>query len=530
MDRGVISPSLMNPDWEDLAKFTFNPDFDLGMRDFLPYPTLPSVLEDGSATNGSSGIAAASSLDADTRQAAEIPRKRLKLSLHHSVPAPLKDATNQPAIANRFADPVTSPERERAAKGVIPAKTESSTQWAVRTFNSWALNRSFVAPTEAVPTDLLESQDPQLICKWLCRFALEARKSIGSPYPPASLRSLVCGLNRVLQRNKAPFSVMDKADYRFHDLQKTLDSVSSDLHRQGVGAVKQSAKVIDPKDEDIFWQKGLLGYSSPKILQRTVFFYTGLHFVLRGVQEQYDLVPSQFTREPQDLSVYNSSVYYEYIEFVSKNNQHRFKDINMKSKKVRAYAIPGNERCIVKLLDTYLPLLPPNSPHFYMRALERFPSDPNKFCMANQRVGVNMLKNILSKLSEKAGLEAHYTNHSLRATAITRMFNAGIPEKVIAENSGHRSTKALRCYERTSDEQQQAAARVINSPSCDPHAFQPDKEIRGASTELKPSLASSCDALPECKPAVSASNEPFVQPLGGFSGNFNNCTINISMK
>ena len=97
-------------------------------------------------------------------------------------------------------------------------------------------------------------------------------------------------------------------------------------------------------------------------------------------------------------------VYYEYIEFVSKNNQHHFKDINMESKKVHAYAIPGNECCIVKVLDTYLPLLPPNALHFYMRALERFPCDPNKFCVTNQRVGINMLKNILSELSEKAGL------------------------------------------------------------------------------------------------------------------------------
>ena len=55
----------------------------------------------------------------------------------------------------------------------------------------------------------------------------------------------------------------------------------------------------------------------------------------------------------------------------------------------------------MKLLDTYSSLLPPNSPHFYMCALEKFPSDPKK-CMTNQRVGINMLKNILSDLSEKA--------------------------------------------------------------------------------------------------------------------------------
>ena len=152
-----------------------------------------------------------------------------------------------------------------------------------------------------------------------------------------------------------------------------------------------------------------------------------------------------------------------------------------------------------------------------MRALEKFPSDPKKCCMTNQRVGINMLKNILSELSEKAGLETHYTNHSLRATAITRMFNSGIPEKVIAENSGHRSTKALRCYE------QQTATRVINCPS-NTNATEPVKE---ASSEFIPSVASSTS---ESKPLIGASGEPSVQSLGGFSGNFTNCTINISLK
>ena len=85
-----------------------------------------------------------------------------------------------------------------------------------------------------------------------------------------------------------------------------------------------------------------------------------------------------------------------------------------------------------------------------MHALEKFPSDTKKCYMTNQHVGINMLKNILSELLEKAGLETRYTNHSLRATAITQMFNSGIPEKIITENFGHRSTKALRCYERTS--------------------------------------------------------------------------------
>lgn len=114
---------------------------------------------------------------------------------------------------------------------------------------------------------------------------------------------MLSGLNRTLQSNNAPFSIIDKHDIRFRELFNTLDLVSSTLHREGVGAVKKSACIIEVEHENLFWEKKLLGYSTPRTLQRAVFFYVGLHFALRGVQEQYDLVPRQLARFPPDASV-----------------------------------------------------------------------------------------------------------------------------------------------------------------------------------------------------------------------------------
>ena len=85
---------------------------------------------------------------------------------------------------------------------------------------------------------------------------------------------------------------MDKCDAQFRPLLKTLESLSSELHRSGIGVAKNNAKVIEVEHENLFWEKGLLGISTPKVLQRTVFFYVGLNFVLKGIQERYDLVPS----------------------------------------------------------------------------------------------------------------------------------------------------------------------------------------------------------------------------------------------
>ena len=79
-------------------------------------------------------------------------------------------------------------------------------------------------------------------------------------------------------------------------------------------------------------------------------------------------------------------------------------------------------------------------------------------------VGINKLKEIIPQLFLESGLEVRYTNHSLRVTAMTRMFNSGVPEKIIGEKSGHRSLEALRCYEHTSKELERSAGDIIVNP------------------------------------------------------------------
>ena len=109
-----------------------------------------------------------------------------------------------------------------------------------------------------------------------------------------------------------------------------------------------------------------------------------------------------------------------------------------KTKLQSGFSLPGNNRCIVKLLDKYLSLLPPENTPVH-ESKEKFTVDVSVSSFTNQRVGINSILNILSELSKKSGISVRYTNHSLQATAITRMFNAVVEEKIIAEKSGHRS-------------------------------------------------------------------------------------------
>jgi len=79
---------------------------------------------------------------------------------------------------------------------------------------------------------------------------------------------------------------------------------------------------------------------------------------------------------------------------------------------------------------------------------------------ADVRVGVNTISKVVKTLCGKAGLDGFYTNHSLRATSATRMYEADLPEQLICEKTGHRSD-AVRTYKRTGRAQEQAASDAV---------------------------------------------------------------------
>ena len=67
---------------------------------------------------------------------------------------------------------------------------------------------------------------------------------------------------------------------------------------------------------------------------------------------------------------------------------------------------------------------------------------------------------ILLQLVSTIGIEGK-TNHSLRATEATVLFQANVPEKIIQERTGHRNLKSLRQYERTTLEQHQEVSMIV---------------------------------------------------------------------
>ena len=74
---------------------------------------------------------------------------------------------------------------------------------------------------------------------------------------------------------------------------------------------------------------------------------------------------------------------------------------------------------------------------------------------------------MMIKISEKGQLETRYTNHSLRATSTSRLFENEVPEKIIQAKTGHRSLAGLRAYENVSVDQHRNVTKILQSSQVD---------------------------------------------------------------
>ena len=79
---------------------------------------------------------------------------------------------------------------------------------------------------------------------------------------------------------------------QFHALYGACKVVLRLLHQSGVGADVKHSAMISVEEEDELWSSGAINQE----LQRSVFYYVGKIFCIRGGDKQRNLRPSQFAR------------------------------------------------------------------------------------------------------------------------------------------------------------------------------------------------------------------------------------------
>ena len=107
----------------------------------------------------------------------------------------------------------------------------------------------------------------------------------------------------------------------------------------------------------------------------------------------------------------------------------------------------------------------PECPSFFQYPSESWEKHPDRW-FDRKPLGKNTLGNMMVTISAKAGLPVVYTNHCIRATAITKLAHAGVQHNEIVSITGHKSVESLRQYvQAPSQTKKQQMSAILHSKS-----------------------------------------------------------------
>ena len=149
----------------------------------------------------------------------------------------------------------------------------------------------------------------------------------------------MCGLNHVMQGNQVPFCVLSKDNSQFWPLLKTLDSLTSELHSNGIDVVQNNWTGT----WDVVLGEGSTGLFNSKDFSAYYIFLCRANFVLRGGTRA--LRPSCIPVHPC-AKMYTTNTENLFLKITNTDS----KIINIRGKVVKGFTLPGNDCCIVKLL------------------------------------------------------------------------------------------------------------------------------------------------------------------------------------
>ena len=269
----------------------------------------------------------------------------------------------------------------------------------------------------------------------LSQFYAGARRQNGVLYSKKTMQALRFSLQRHFLDTRSVDITKDKL---FSQSEKTFKTVVKNLKATGKAVVKHHPAI--PK-EDMTTILQSLDLSSADGLQKKVFIDTMLYFANRGMENLREMKPGDFILHEADG---NNGEFFTLRDMHTKNHA----DDDDESQGGMMCSMPGNPFCPVASLKMYLSKLNTNCEWMWQR-----PKTKSKVAdaswYANVPLGKNTLGSMLKRICEEAGCKI-YTNHSLRATSITILDEAGHPSRDIMTVSGHKAESSIKNYARTS--------------------------------------------------------------------------------
>ena len=354
----------------------------------------------------------------------------------------------------------------------------------------------------------LASATPEELAQFLRTMYVEVRQKDGSFYSKASLLSFRGGIHRHL--NELGRNVDIYKDAAFRAANKTLDAHLKHLKRSGF--TKPTVHKDALTDADF---GKLMAYFDEEVhdpvrLTEKAWFFISFHFCLRGREMQALMRTSDLEIQEENGS-----------EVITLSTSFATKDYQGGTSGAEEVSIGRIQQPkqvdVIKLL---ISKLHPSSDRLFQRAKKNAKPDDQTW-YTGQAIGKNTLASFMGGLSEKAKLSHHYTNHSVRATCITRLAERGAPDSIIMATSGHKSVESLKIYNRPTPQQARQTAALLDD---DDDCTDVDQILALASPEQlddleKPGGSLDRNSIPRRAP---------IQPINFAGAHFTGCTFNFS--
>jgi len=300
--------------------------------------------------------------------------------------------------------------------------------------SAWCKEKQIQTPLEAFSIGQLDVN--------LRRFYAEARNKSGEVYSKSTLLGFRHSLERYLNAPPLNRSIKLSSDPRFKRSNEMLNAQIISLKRQGKENVTHKPAI---ENEDLLKLKSsvVLALSNPLALLRNVWFHVVLFFCRRGREGQRQLKPSSFKFEVDPSGRKFVTMTHDEL---TKNHPGGVGDVSSTEKYARMYETEDvNDG--YKALELYISKLNPKCDSLFQYPRRNWSVDDSDNVWYEARpLGVNKLDGMMKAISEEAQLSKLYTNHCVRATAITLWSNAGIPNRHIMAISGHRNEQSLSHY------------------------------------------------------------------------------------
>eukprot|EP00117_Sycon_ciliatum_P039360 scpid88107/ scgid29110/ len=322
-------------------------------------------------------------------------------------------------------------ERDKCVEDAVPTNTRRSTC-------TWLSALKVYKPEIDLQTC---SASELALC--LEGFYFDLKKKDGTLYKRASYLAARGAIQRHLSAIGRDFVLTTGKE--FEKSNKILNAVLKAKKKNGDEPAVEHKDAVSETDWKTIMDhfKDVETTDNPVHLTRYVWLILSLHFCLRGREVQSQLTKSDLQFDTID----GHDIIRLSKDFTSKNHQGGITGTAFSSAGV------VRDPHQVRVIKLYLSRLNPDMDRLFQRAkggaLYAAPAG-NVVWFMKAPLSHNILGKMMESICEAAGVRK-YTNHCIRATAISQMKACGIEDRKICAVSGHKNPASLQSYDRVTD-------------------------------------------------------------------------------